>query len=59
MVSTLNEATVASASEMVEPTQVSDAMLLAHSRAMDELPGLIFAIMTLGYIIQSVIGLTL
>jgi len=59
MAYTLNEAGVIRASETVEQTNVSDGMRLARNCVLEELPGLIFAIMTLVYIVQSLAGLTL
>ena len=59
MASMLNEAEVSSemTSETVEQTELSEGARLARYCALDELPGLIFGLMTLGYIILSLAGL--
>jgi hypothetical protein len=41
----------------IEQTEVSDGMRLARYCILDELPGLIFGIMTVAYIALSLIGL--
>jgi len=59
MASMLNEAEVSSEKtfETVEKTELSEGTRLARYCALDELPGLIFGLMTLGYIILSLAGL--
>ena len=41
----------------VEETQVSDATRIARYCTLEELPGLIFGVMTVGYIVLSLAGL--
>jgi hypothetical protein len=60
MAATTNEAR---AIEMASPltlaeTEVSDGMRIARYCALEELPGLIFGVMTVGYIVLSLAGLT-
>jgi hypothetical protein len=43
----------------VEETQVSDARRLARYCTLDELPGLVFGGLTVGYIVLSLAGLAL
>ena len=57
MASMLNQAEVLSTSETVEQAQLSEGTRLARVCALDEMPGLIFGLMTFGYIIQSLAGL--
>jgi hypothetical protein len=57
MASTLNQAEVLRTPETVEQTELSEGARFAHACALDEVPGLIFGLMTLGYIIQSLAGL--
>ena len=57
MASMLNQADVLRTSETVEQADPSEGVRLAHVCALDELPGLVFGLMTLGYIIQSLAGL--
>ena len=57
MASMLNQAEVLRTSETVEQTEFSEGTRLARVCALDEMPGLIFGLMTLGYIIQSLAGL--
>lgn len=42
----------------LEETEVSDAMRIARYCTLEELPGLIFGVMTVGYIVLSLTGLT-
>ncbi len=42
----------------VEKTEVSDAMRIARYCTLEELPGLIFGVMTVGYIVLSLTGLS-
>jgi len=57
MASMLNQAEVLRASETVEQTAPSERLRLARACALDEVPGLVFGLLTLGYIIQSLAGL--
>lgn len=57
MASMLNQAEVLRTSETVEQSARSEGMRLARVCALDEVPGLVFGLMTLGYIIQSLAGL--
>ena len=41
----------------VEETEVSDATRIARYSTLEELPGLIFGVMTVGYIVLSLAGL--
>jgi hypothetical protein len=43
--------------EQTEVSEVSDGMRIARYSTMDELPGLIFGILTVGYIVLSLTGL--
>lgn len=42
----------------VEETEVSDAMRIARYCSLEELPGLVFGVMTVGYIVLSLTGLS-
>jgi hypothetical protein len=42
---------------VVEEIQVSDGLRIARYCMLDELPGLIFGVMTVGYIVLSFVGL--
>jgi hypothetical protein len=57
MASTLNQAEVLRTSERVEQATPSEGVRLARVCALDEVPGLVFGLMTLGYIVQSLAGL--
>ena len=57
MASTTNEARVLPIEETIEQSEVSDAMRLARYCALDELPGLVFGVMTVAYIVLSLAGL--
>jgi hypothetical protein len=57
MASMLNQEEVLRTSETVEQSAPSEGMRLARVCALDEVPGLVFGLMTLGYIIQSLAGL--
>ncbi len=57
MASTLNDAQAIGAAAAVEQTEVSDGMRLARYCILDELPGLIFGIVTVIYIAVSLTGL--
>ena len=53
MASTLNQAEVLRTSERVEQATPSEGVRLARVCVLDEVPGLVFGLMTLGYILQS------
>jgi hypothetical protein len=53
----LNDAQAITTVATIEQTEVSDGMRLARYCILDELPGLIFGIMTVAYIALSLIGL--
>lgn len=57
MASMLNEAEVLGTSERVEQATPSEGVRLARVCVLDEVPGLVFGLMTLGYIVQSLAGL--
>ncbi|MBV8134878.1 MAG: hypothetical protein JO121_04430 [Deltaproteobacteria bacterium] len=57
MASMLNQAEVLRTSETVEQTELSEGTRFAHACALDEVLGLILGLMTLGYIVQSLVGL--
>lgn len=57
MASMLNQAEVLRTSERVEQTTPSEGARLARVCMLDEVPGLVFGLMTLGYIVQSLAGL--
>lgn len=57
MASTLNDARAISTPATIEQTEISDGMRIARYCALDELPGLIFGIVTVVYIILSLTGL--
>ena len=57
MASTLNDARAISTPATIQQTEVSDGMRIARYCALDELPGLIFGIVTVVYIILSLTGL--
>ena len=57
MASMLNQAEVLRTSETVEQVTASEGVRLARVCVLDEVPGLVFGLMTLGYIVQSLAGL--
>lgn len=57
MDSMFNDAGAISTPVTVEQTEVSDGMRIARYSALDELPGLIFGILTVVYIVLSLSGL--
>jgi len=59
MASMLNEAEAISTQTTAEQAEVSDGMRLARYCGLNELPGLVFGIITIGYIVMSLIGLAL
>ena len=59
MASTLNDAQAIGTQMTAAPAEVSDGMQLARYCGLDELPGLIYGIMTIGYIVLSLIRLAI
>jgi hypothetical protein len=57
MDSMLNQAEVLRTSDRVEQATPSEGMRLARACVLDELPGLVFGLVTLGYLVQSLTGL--
>ena len=53
MFSTLNETQAVDTAQTVELTEMSDGIRFARYRALEELPGLIFGLMTVVYIVLS------
>ena len=53
MASTINEQLVISTPATVEQAEVSEGLRIARYRALEELPGLVFGVMTLAYIVMS------
>jgi hypothetical protein len=53
MFSTLNETQAVDTAQTVELTEMSDGIRIARYRALEELPGLIFGLMTVVYIVLS------
>lgn len=59
MASMLNDATAISTAVMVERAEASEGMRIAHYCALDELPGVVFGVMTVAWIVLSVAKLAL
>ena len=59
MASTINEQLVVSAQATVEQTEVSEGLRIARYSALEELPGLVFGVMTVAYIVLSLAKLAL
>jgi len=59
MASNINEQVAINTPATVEETRVSEGLQIARYRALEELPGLIFAVMTVVYIIMSFAKLAL
>ena len=53
MASILNEVQAMNSPSTVEQTEMSEGMRFARYRMLEELPGLIFGLMTLAYIVTS------
>jgi len=53
MFSTLNETQAVDTGQTVELTEMSDGVRFARYRTLEELPGLIFGLMTVAYIVLS------
>jgi hypothetical protein len=59
MASTIDEQLVISTPTTVEQAEVTEGLRIARYRALEELPGLIFGVMTVVYIIMSFAKLAL
>lgn len=59
MASTINEQVVIRTPVTAEETQVSEGLRNARYCALEELPGLVFGVMTVAYIVVSLIRLAL
>ena len=59
MATTVNNARAVRAVATVEKTAVSDGMRLARYCTLDEMPGLVFAVLTVLWMVLSVTGLAL
>ena len=58
MATTLNDArTIGTVATTVEQTEVSDGMRLARYCILDETSGLVFGVLTVAWIVLSLIGL--
>jgi hypothetical protein len=59
MGSMINDARLTSTTGTAEQTEESEGMRLARYRALDEVPGLIFGVMTVAWIVLSFAKLSL
>jgi hypothetical protein len=59
MSSTINEQLVISTPAAVEQTEVYEGLQIARYRTLEELPGLVFGVMTVAYIVMSFANLAL
>ena len=59
MASTINEQLVISTPAIVEQAEVGEGLRIARYRALEELPGLVFSVMTVAYIVISFAKLVL
>jgi hypothetical protein len=59
MASTMNEQVLISTPAVVEQTEISEGLRIARYRALEELPGLVFGVMTIGYLVMSFARLAL
>jgi hypothetical protein len=59
MFSTLNETQAVDTAQTVELTEMSDGIRFARYRTLEELPGLVFGLMTVVYVVTSFAGLVL
>ena len=58
MATTLNDArTIGTVAATVEQTEVSDGLRLARYCILDEMSGLVFGVLTVAWIVLSLIGL--
>ena len=58
MIATFKEMRLIAATATVQPAEVSAGMRLARYCWLEELPGLVFGILTLAYIVLSLTGLS-
>ena len=59
MASTINEQLVISTPATVVQTELSEGLRIARYRTLEELPGLVFGVMTVAYIVMSFAKLAL
>jgi hypothetical protein len=59
MASTIDEQLVISTQATDEQTEVREGLRIARYRALEELPGLIFGVMTVAYLVMSLAKLAL
>ena len=59
MSSTINEQLAISTPATVEQTELSEGLRIARYRTLEELPGLVFGVMTVAYIVMSFAKLAL
>jgi hypothetical protein len=59
MASTMNEQVLITTPVTVEQTEVSEGLRIARYRELEELPGLVFGVMTVGYIVMAFAKLAL
>jgi hypothetical protein len=59
MDSTINEQLVINTPATVEQAELSEGLRIARYRALEELPGLVFGVMTVAYIVMSFAKLAL
>ena len=57
MNATINEAGINRIGQLVEATPASDGTRLAQYNMLNEMPGVIFGILTVGYIVSSLVAL--
>jgi hypothetical protein len=55
MLSTLNETQAIEAPSTLEQTEMSDGVRFARYLTLEELPGLIFGLMTVAYVVLSLV----
>ena len=59
MFSTLNETQAIETPSTLAQTEISDGVRFAHYLTLEELPGLIFGLMTVVYVVLSLVRLVL
>ncbi|MDO8433131.1 MAG: hypothetical protein Q7S58_12045 [Candidatus Binatus sp.] len=57
MNATINEAGISGIGRIIEATPPSDAVRLAQYNMLNEMPGVIFGVITVAYIVSSLISL--
>jgi hypothetical protein len=57
MNATTNEATLSAITNMNEATEATAGTRLAQNSLLSELPGIVFGLITLGYVISSLVAL--